>query len=314
MVVRKGNYYFIFLLRPFRYLVQPWLTRPCRYLEFVYRKPQFLTTSLYTGYVILLGWAAGNSVIFGEYILHAAQVEITRWNARLLGLACLTVAFLIHGTALKWGIRLQNFLGVIKILIIIIIIVSPLANLSKVRENTNLSRPFEGTKSSAYGIVTALYNIIWSFVGYSNANYALSETKNPVRTLKFAAPLAVGSISVLYMLTNVSYFAAVTREEMLSSDTLVAASLFKNMYGESASRALSVFVSLSAFGNVLSVIFSQGRLVQELGREGVLPFSKFWASNRPFNAPLAGLFEHWFITAITILAPPAGDAYNFILK
>lgn len=285
-----------------------------RYLEFVYRRPKFLTTSLYTGYVILLGWAAGNSVIFGEYILHAAQVEVTRWNARLLGLGGLTVAFLIHGTALKWGIRLQNFLGVIKILIIIIIIVSPLANLSKVRENTNLSRPFEGTKSSAYGIVTALYNIIWSFVGYSNANYALSETKNPIRTLKFAAPLAVGSISILYMLTNVAYFAAVSREEMLSSDTLVAASLFKNMYGESASRALSVFVSLSAFGNVLSVIFSQGRLVQELGREGVLPFSKIWASNRPFNAPLAGLFEHWFITAITILAPPAGDAYNFILK
>jgi hypothetical protein len=41
---------------------------------------------------------------------------------------------------------------------------------------------------------------------YSNANYNLSETKNPVRTLKFAAPLALGSVSVLYMLVNVSSF------------------------------------------------------------------------------------------------------------
>jgi len=40
---------------------------------------------------------------------------------------------------------------------------------------------------------------------YSNANYALSETKNPVRTLKFAAPLALGSVGVLYMLVNVSH-------------------------------------------------------------------------------------------------------------
>jgi amino acid transporter len=284
------------------------------YLEFVYRKPKFLTTSLYTGYVILLGWAAGNSVIFGEYILHAAQVEVTRWNQRGIALACLTAAFLIHGTALKWGIRLQNVLGVIKIIVIVIIIISPLVNLGRVREINAYSKPFEGTTGSAYGIVTALYNVIWSYVGYSNANYALSETKNPARTLKIAAPLALGTISVLYMLANVSYFAGVSKEEMLQSKRLVAASLFRNMFGEPAERALSVFVALSAFGNVLSVIFSQGRLVQELGREGVLPFSRFWASNRPFNAPLAGLFEHWLVTAITILAPPAGDAYNFVLN
>lgn len=75
-----------------------------------------------------------------------------------------------------------------------------------------------------------------------------------------------------------------------------------------------MFVALSAFGNVLSVIFSQGRLVQELGREGILPFSRFWASNKPFNAPLAGLFEHWLVSIIIMLAPPPGDAYNFILN
>jgi len=77
---------------------------------------------------------------------------------------------------------------------------------------------------------------------------------------------------------------------------------------------LSVFVALSALGNVLSIIFSQGRLVQELGREGVLPFSRFWASNRPFNAPLAGLFEHWAVSVVIMLAPPPGDAYDFILN
>ncbi|KND89593.1 High-affinity methionine permease [Tolypocladium ophioglossoides CBS 100239] len=284
------------------------------YLEYVYRKPKFLTTSLYAGYVVLLGWAAGNSVVFGEYILHAADVDVTRWNQRGIALACLTAAFAIHGTALKWGIRLQNALGVLKILVILVIIIAPLVNLSKVREINGFAKPFEGTTGSAYGVVTALYSVIWSYVGYSNANYALSETKNPTRTLRFAAPLALATISVLYMLANVAYFAGVSKQDILEAKRLVAASLFRNMFGASAERALSVFVALSAVGNVLSVIFSQGRLVQELGREGILPFSRFWASNRPFNAPLAGLFEHWLVTAITILAPPAGDAYNFILN
>ena len=40
------------------------------YLEFVYRKPAFLATCLYAGYVVLLGWAAGNSVIFGYATSH----------------------------------------------------------------------------------------------------------------------------------------------------------------------------------------------------------------------------------------------------
>lgn len=57
-----------------------------------------------------------------------------------------------------------------------------------------------------------------------------------------------------------------------------------------------------------------GTVVQALAREGVLPLSKLWASNRPFNAPAAGLLEHYIVSVIIMLAPPPGDAYNFLLK
>ena len=70
------------------------------------------------------GWAGSNSIVFGEYILHAANIEVDRWNQRGVGLACITAAFLIHGLALKWGLRLQNLLGVIKLIVILIIIVA----------------------------------------------------------------------------------------------------------------------------------------------------------------------------------------------
>lgn len=234
-----------------------------------------------------------------------------------MGLACITSAFLIHGFALKWGLRLQNFLGFVKLAILLIIVISGFAALGgalKVPNPHNFDNAFEGTTGSSYGVVTALYNVIWSYIGYSNANYALAETKNPVKTLKLAAPLALGGIAILYMLANIAYFAAVPKDEILSSGRILAASFFRNVMGPKAERALSVFVALSAFGNVLSVIFSQGRIVQELGREGILPFSRFFASNRPFNAPLAGLFEHWLVSVIIMLAPPPGDAYNFILN
>lgn len=58
---------------------------------------------------------------------------------------------------------------------------------------------------------------------------------------------------------QIAYFAAVPKEEIATSGRILAANFFRNVFGESADRALSVFVALSAFGNVLSVIFSQGR-------------------------------------------------------
>ncbi|GAB1217787.1 hypothetical protein ATERTT37_007028 [Aspergillus terreus] len=288
------------------------------YLEYVFKKPKFLATAMYAAYAVLLGWAASNSVVFGEYILNAADVEVGRWNQRGIGLACITAAFLIHALAVKWGLRLQNLLGVVKLVIIVFVVVCGWVALAGHMhiENPphNFRNAFEGTTGSGYGIVMALYNVIWSFIGYSNANYALSETKNPTRTLKIAAPIAIGAVGILYMLCNIAYFAAVPKEQFLSSGQTVAATFFGNMFGQRAEKVMSVFVALSAFGNVLSVIFSQGRIVQELGREGVLPFSKIWASNRPFNSPAAGLFEHWVVSIIIMLAPPPGDAYNFLVN
>jgi amino acid transporter len=122
------------------------------YLEYVFRRPRFLVTAMYAGYVVLLGWAGSNSVVFGEYILHAANVEVNRWNQRGIGLACVTAAFLIHGLALKWGLRLQNFLGVIKLLILLLIVVSGFVALGghlKVEKPHNFDNAFAGTTGSA---------------------------------------------------------------------------------------------------------------------------------------------------------------------
>ncbi|KAF4571205.1 hypothetical protein EYR36_008534 [Pleurotus pulmonarius] len=285
------------------------------YLEYLFQRPKYFITSVYSSYAILMAWAAGNSLVFGEYILRAANVAPGRWTLRLVGFACITFAFLVHGTTLKWGLRLQNVLGSLKIFILVFIIVSGWVALGghlKVEKPHNFN--FSGTTSSASSFCLSLYNVIWSYIGFSNVNYALSELKNPRRNLRIAGPLAVGIVTVLYMLANIAYLASASKEEITGSGRLVAALLFRNVYGPRAERALNVFVALSALGNVLSVIFSQGRVNQAIGNEGVLPFSKLWGSNRPFNAPLAGLFLHWAICLIVIFALPPGDAYNFVIN
>lgn len=289
------------------------------YLEFVFKKPKFFVTSMYAAYIFFLGWAAGNSVNTAVMFLTAADAEITEWNQRGVGVAVVAFAFLINAINVKAGLYLQNVLGVFKIGIVLFISVTGWVALGGGLKNgyhtDNFHNAFEGSRdATAYGVVNALYNVIWSFVGYSNVNYALGEVKNPVRSLRIAGPTALISIAIIYILVNVAYFAVVPKETMISSKLILAADFFDIAFGPTAKKASAVFVGLSALGNVLSVIFSQGRIIQQLGREGILPFSRFFATSRPFNSPTVGLFQHFIICVITILAPPPGDAYNFILN
>ncbi|ODQ77714.1 hypothetical protein BABINDRAFT_54233 [Babjeviella inositovora NRRL Y-12698] len=290
------------------------------YLEYVYNKPRFLATAMYATYVFFLGWAAGNSIVVGEYILNAANVEVTQWNSRGIGIAVITFCFLINGTSIKAGLWLQNVLGVFKVGIILFISVTGWVALggglktNDFKPTGNFTNAFAGEAPTGYGVVNALYNVIWSYIGYSNANYALGEIKDPVKTLKYSAPIALVVLSIIYMFVNIAYFAVVPKEVIADSGRILAAHFFRIAFGETAEKACSVFVALSALGNVLSVIFSQGRIIQQLGREGVLPFSRFFATSRPFNSPFVGLFQHWVVCVITIIAPPPGDAYNFVMN
>ena len=103
-------------------------------------------------------------------------------------------------------------------------------------------------------LTVCFLQVIWSFIGFSNVNYALAEVKNPARTVRIAGPVAIAVVTILYLLANIAYFAGASKEDITSSGRLVAALLFRNVYGERAERALSALVSLSALGNVLSVV------------------------------------------------------------
>jgi amino acid transporter len=59
---------------------------------------------------------------------------------------------------------------------------------------------------------------------------------------------------------------------------------------------------------------SIARILQELAKGGVLPFSDVMMENRPFRTPVAALVLHLGVTILFICAPPAGDAFTFIVS
>ena len=270
------------------------------YLERVYRHPRYMATCVLASQMILLGFSTGNALAFGRYVLFASGWGSNDgWPARGLGVACVTFAVALHSVLPKWGVRLFNVLGVFKVVTLLFIVFSGFAALAGRRRGPdpkNFDNSFAIEEGDGYGgggayaYSNAILNVIYSYKGWENANYVVGELKNPRKTLAIAAPLAVGGVTILYVLANIAYFAAIPKDELAKAEVLVAGIFFEKMFGNTAgARVLPVFVCLSNLGNVLAVSFAHARLNQELAKEGMLPFSRFWASNKPFNAPAASV-------------------------
>ncbi|PYH63248.1 high affinity methionine permease [Aspergillus vadensis CBS 113365] len=289
------------------------------YLEQAYPRPRYFFPTVFAMQTVLFSFSSSNAVVLAEYLFKLADADTTAWKEKGVAVAAYTVAVLMLAFNTKWSLWVANAIGVVKLVTLIFIGIAGLVVLgghTPVKDPlVNFRDAFSGTSgASVYGATNALVKVMFSYAGYENACNVVNEVKNPVKTLRWSAPLALFLTAVLYILANIAYFSAASKEEILNSNVTAASLFFEKVFGTSgASRALNVLVCLSALGNLLAVLIGQSRMLRECGRQGVLPFTRFWTSTRPFGTPLGPYFIKWALTVIMIIAPPAGDAFNFIV-
>ncbi|KAJ7022581.1 amino acid transporter [Mycena alexandri] len=295
------------------------------YLEAIYRRPKYLATVIFSSNVILLGFTASGCIVivFNESsILIAAGQPDPRWVVRGIALGVIFFVTLVHGLAPRHGVLFMNALSMLKILVLLVIVIAGwivLSGKTHIQDpHLNFRNVFAGSSHSSNDYATAAFKVLFSYAGWSNINYVLNDVKDPIRTLKIAAPLGLGLCATLYLLANIAYFAAASKVDIIKSQVTVASLFFKNVFGVKAEKVLSVLVALrSLFSiNVVTVTFTAAKVNQELAKEGVpFPFSnKFWASNWPTGkSPFPGLVIHLIPSIIVIIAPPPSVVYPFIL-
>ncbi|KDQ17199.1 hypothetical protein BOTBODRAFT_30010 [Botryobasidium botryosum FD-172 SS1] len=288
------------------------------YLEQAYPKPRFLFPTTFAVISVLLSYTATNAIVFAQYILSAAGQESTRWNTR--GIACGVITFVIFTSALstKWSLRFVNVVSFVKVVTLLFIVITGwvvLAGGTRVSDpHANFRHGFSGTSSNGNGIATAIVKVNFAFSGWSNAINVMGEMRDPVKTVKRAGYGALGLVSFLYFFANIAYFAAVPRADIANSGQLVAALFFKNVFGDhAAAKVLPLLIAISALGNLYGSTIGQARILREIGRQGVLPYPKLWASSKPFGTPFFPMLVKWVLSLIVIVAPPPGDAFNFLL-
>ncbi|KAK0102081.1 hypothetical protein ONS96_006045 [Cadophora gregata f. sp. sojae] len=289
------------------------------YLEQGYPRPKYFFPTAYAMLNVLLAFSSSNAIVLSTYTFRIAGHTPTEWESKGVAIAGYTLATAVVIISNKWSLRFSNYVGVVKVGILIFISITGFVVLgggvtSIPDPGANFRNAFEGTTGDASGVVRALVRVNYAYEGYANAFNVVNEIKNPIRTIKWAGPLSLFIVAVLYVFVNIAYFAAVPKEGIIGSQTAAAAIFFEAVFGSgNAGRGLSFLILVSSFGNLVSNLIGAGRIIRECGRQGVLPYPAFWASTQPFGTPLGPYLLKYVLTLLMIVAPPFGDAFDFVV-
>lgn len=294
------------------------------FLEYLFLWPLYYSSFIFGIFNVLFNISSGNALIFGQYFRYAFGLENDELKARNLGLGLLVVGFVAHGYSRKIGLWIQNVIGGVKLFLIglmilvscyVMLLPSSITGIENHLSSELLFKIPSFNKSSLTIISSAILRTIYSFGGWTTPHMVQNEIRDPIKTLKIAAPLSMIFVIFAYLSLNLTYLIVIPPNEILNSGELIGAILFQKLFGEVLGRRiLSSIIAISAASNLLVVIYADSLLIQSIAREGFLPFSDAIASNYPNGTPLLALLINVSISIGVLFLPQNGDIYNYIVS
>ncbi|XP_055319731.1 Y+L amino acid transporter 2 [Sitodiplosis mosellana] len=232
-----------------------------------------LPAFLYLWVALLILVPTGNAITaltFAQYLLQPfwptcdAPIEAVRLFAAVI--TC--VLTVINCYNVKWVTRVTDTFTATKILALLLIVAFGVWHLFK--GNTGyFEEPMKGSKTEPGYIALAFYSGLFSYSGWNYLNFVTEELRDPYKNLPRAICISMPVVTIVYVITNIAYFAVLSSEEVLASDA-VAVTFANKMMGMFA-WVMPLFVACSTFGSLNGAIFASSRLFFVGARNGHLP-------------------------------------------
>ncbi|XP_029585758.1 b(0,+)-type amino acid transporter 1 isoform X2 [Salmo trutta] len=251
--------------------------------------------------------ATGIALSFAEYAVAPFYHDCTppELVVKCVAAAGILVLAIVNSMNVRLAMFIQVFSMVIKLVALAVIIIGGVVLLFK-GNTENFEDSFKGTNVEISSIGISLYQGLWSYDGWNTLNYVTEELKRPEVNLPRAVIIAIPMVTMLYLLVNVSYLAAMTPRELMSSNA-VAVTWGNKVLG-SWGWVMSIAAALSAFGSLNGTFFSGGRVCFVAAREGHMPDILSMAHvNRLTPSPAL-----IFTTAISLLVLIPGDFQSIV--
>ncbi|XP_045768345.1 large neutral amino acids transporter small subunit 1 [Maniola jurtina] len=170
----------------------------------------------------------------------------------------------------KWVTRVQDSFTAAKILALLVTFFASLGYLFS-GHTENLENIMEGTITDPGKIAIAFYTGLFSYSGWNYLNFVTEELKDPYKNLPRAICISMPVVTLVYALTNVAYFAVLTKNEIMASEAVAVA--FSDKILDFMSWIMPLFVALCTFGSLNGAIYTSSRLFFVGARNGHLPMA-----------------------------------------
>ncbi|XP_022104479.1 b(0,+)-type amino acid transporter 1-like [Acanthaster planci] len=251
------------------------------------------------------------SITFGTYVagyIIPGDCEPPKEAVRLIATLAVMIFVFINCVSVRHSTSVIVILTISKVTALLIIIVTGIVKL--IQGNSKYLNPevsFTESNSEIFSYGTALYYGFWAYGGWDNLNDLSEELKNPARNLPLAISIAIPTVTVIYLLTNIAYFTVLSPTELLASSA-VAVSFAEQTLGVMA-WLIPLGVCISTAGNLVTSFLSNTRIAFAAGREGHM-LHILSMVNAKCNTPLPAIVLQGLLSVVLIMI---GD-FNSIIK
>ncbi|KAJ7338961.1 hypothetical protein JRQ81_012863 [Phrynocephalus forsythii] len=216
---------------------------------------------------------AARALLFAEYATQPfyGECPAPELLKKCLALAVLWFLGILNGRSVKMAAWVQTVFTILKMMALSVIAIGGTVLLIRGRKE-NLAR-FENAFSSeipnAVEVAEAFFQGLYAYGGWWSLNYLAEELKNPSRNIPWTVMTAVPSVTVFYLLVNISYLTVLTPKEIVSS--VAVAVTWANRVIPSVAWMIPLSVAVSIFGALNSSMFTLGRLSYAGSQSGHLP-------------------------------------------
>ncbi|HKA35307.1 MAG TPA: amino acid permease [Thermoanaerobaculia bacterium] len=235
----------------------------------------YLREAYHPGVAFLFGWAslliiqsgglAAVAITFAQYTLRLFGGDDSR--ATPLAVASIALVAAVNYFGVKPGSRLLNVLVVAKIAALAALIGGGLFLSRQVPAPASAATAHPaGAGLIAFG--AALIPILFTYGGWQSANIIAEEMRDARRTLPRALVAGTLIVIAIYLLANVVYLGALTREGLAATKT-PAADAVRRIFGPGADRLISATIAVSGFGFLDLTLLTQTRIYYAMGADRV---------------------------------------------
>lgn len=210
------------------------------------------------------------SLLFADYLLalifgSCRPPAIMRQIIASLMIVTLCISNLI---SVKFGEYTQIMCTVAKTLGLLVISVGGIVVLGQ-GSVTSFQDAFVGSSSDINGYSLAIYSCMFAYMGFNRIGEIAEELTNPRKNIPRAVIISVVAVTIIYVITNISYFVLLPKAEFLQSSAVAYDWAMKAIHP--AAFLIPISVMFSVYGSSNGNGFCTGRVMFSAARAGHFP-------------------------------------------